>query len=268
MITRLVLESVAPRKCMRSILDSQINLKNINRASAKKVTYCQICSDRKRHQTRNQWIGSVHTCKIKTAQENRELHQVSPTSYSRRSENERRFNEINIQMLSKSLHEQVFPASQSKPELDTGDFKKVKEHLDQHGLWGKDCTVLNDINFRIPKFHGKTISEHFENIANDQISKYLELAKELASSQPPPMPQSWLCQKGWTKYTPDGIAEQVQCPDCDVIVFDVEVCMNESELPVMATAASPSAWYLMFVFSIYDIFDCTKGEFEALYKVT
>lgn len=245
MINRRALELVTSGKCARIILENQINLKRINRASKISIKICQICNDHKRVKSNELGLDSVNN---QNGQDKNQMNHTNQRDCRSRSDNERRFNQINIQMLSKSIHEQVFPANQNVSAIKNEDFAKIRQHLDKHGLWGKDCTVLNDVNFKIPKFHGKNISEHFENIAKDQISKYLELAKELACSQPPPMPKSWLFQKGWTKYAQDGATKQVECPDDDVIVFDVEICMNESELPIMATAASPNAWYFMFVF--------------------
>eukprot|EP00795_Rhopilema_esculentum_P006484 gene6484-11938_t len=157
-------------------------------------------------------------------------------------DNERRFNEINIQMLSKTIHQQIFSDSDSIAGNEEV-FSRIKEHLTAHGLWGKDCTVIDDIKLQLPKFDGKNISEHFENIARNQSQDYMHLAKKIASSQPPPMPQSWLFETGWTKYEKDGSTKKVSCPEDSAFVFDVEVCINENDLPVMATAASEDAWY-------------------------
>ena len=240
MISRRALESVATRKCIKFLTESRsVNLKGM------KIRTCQICNDHSRCLNSKQNFDSLV---YQNEEENHQTDNFTQLNLCRRNINESRFNEINIQMLSKSIHEQVFTTDQNNSDFDSGDFSKVRDHLNEHDLWGKDCTVVNDVNFQMPKFHGKNISEHFENIAKDQISKYLELAKELACSQPPPMPKSWHFQRGWTKYTQDGAAMQIDCPDCDVVVFDVEVCMNESELPIMATAASPNAWYFCLSF--------------------
>ena len=242
MIGRRAFKSGATRKCIKLLSESRNkNLKGM------KLRTCQICNDPTRCLNSKQNFDSPL---YQNEEDDHHTDNFIQLGLSKTNINERRFNEINIQMLSKSIHEQVFPTDQSNSDFDTGDFSKVRDHLHKHDLWGKDCTVVNDVNFEIPKFCGETISEHFENIAKDQIKKYLELAKELAYSQPPLMPKSWLFQRGWTKYTQDGAAVQVDCPDCDVVVFDVEVCMNESELPIMATAASPNAWYLCLSFGV------------------
>lgn len=190
--------------------------------------------------------GEVMTNVIDSNQNDQCSQQVNETDKGRTESSDkkgRRFNQINIQMLSRSIHEQVFLNEPKQSDLKREEFGRVKDHLKVHGLWGKECTILNDVDFEIPDLTGKNISEHFENIANEQIYRYLELAKEIANGQPPPIPNRWLFQAGWTKYSNDGTTEKVCCPEDDAFVFDVEICMNDSELPVMATAASPNAWY-------------------------
>ncbi len=123
------------------------------------------------------------------------------------------------------------------------DFSKVKEHLCQHGLWEKQCTILDDIEIDLPKFLGKNIEEHFENIAIEQAIDYFRLAKKMANAMPPSIPKEWLYQAGWTKYARNGEITHVGHPDANVFVFDVEVCINENDLPVIATAASEDAWF-------------------------
>lgn len=68
-------------------------------------------------------------------------------------------------------------------------------------------------------------------------------------------PVSWSIEPGWTKYpilrSEDGLAQalgpgvSVPYPDKqdDMLVFDVETMVQEGPFPVMATAASPNAWY-------------------------
>eukprot|EP00794_Sanderia_malayensis_P010229 gene10229-11278_t len=158
------------------------------------------------------------------------------------SNEQRRLNEINIQMLSKNLHEQIFNVKQSERDLKI-DLGKIKDHLSQHGLWGKECTILDDIDIELPKFLGKDISEHFENIAKEQSADYFNMAVNMANAKIPPLPREWHFQAGWTKYDVNGEIFSVDCLDADVFVFDVEVCINENELPVIATAVSEHAWY-------------------------
>ena len=43
---------------------------------------------------------------------------------------------------------------------------------------------------------------------------------------------------------------QVETPESDGIVFDVEILVKEGQFPTMATAVSPNAW-LLFVLLIH-----------------
>ena len=73
-----------------------------------------------------------------------------------------------------------------------------------------------------------------------------------ASSHIPPKPEFWHIQSGWTKYyySPDGssYSEHVEAPHHDgkpenMLTFDVETMPSYHPYPIMACAASPSAWY-------------------------
>ncbi|XP_071477444.1 DNA polymerase subunit gamma-1-like [Diadema antillarum] len=165
---------------------------------------------------------------------------------------ELRLNPINIQMLSKHLHDQVFNFKRKKrsarksaqPEADPLEaLQKAKCHLESHRLWGKEGTILPDVKFDLPRLYGHNIDEHFQILANKQSEAYLDLAHEVAECTLPPMPEDWVFQKGWTKYAADGEPIPVPFPDDPGIVFDVECCMVEGNFPTLAVAVSPNAWY-------------------------
>ena len=77
--------------------------------------------------------------------------------------------------------------------------ERTKEHLECHGLWGKEGSILPDVDFTLPRLYGENIDEHFQILANKQSGVYLEMAQELAECSLPPMPQEWVFQQGWTK---------------------------------------------------------------------
>ena len=79
------------------------------------------------------------------------------------------------------------------------------------------------------------------------------MARELASAELPPIPDNWVLDRpGWTKYHADGRTEQVQDLGGERMVsFDVETLYKVSPYPVMATAASPTAWYSWLSPSIF-----------------
>ncbi|XP_077119601.1 DNA polymerase subunit gamma-1 isoform X4 [Ranitomeya variabilis] len=154
---------------------------------------------------------------------------------------QRRTNPLNIQMLSKGLHDQIFKGAQA--DYPEGDIQRSIDHLRSHDLWGQETSTLQDVNLKLPRMYGSNIEEHFRILAQKQSFPYLEAANNLLQCQLPDMPQEWAWQTGWTKYTRDGGKEQVDFPDERALVFDVEVCMSEGQSPTMAVAVSPQHWY-------------------------
>jgi DNA polymerase gamma 1 len=65
----------------------------------------------------------------------------------------------------------------------------IKENLSKHGLWGKDTTVLSDVALNLPELKGKSVTEHFYSIANEQINGYIQLTKLLMSGPIPQKPK-------------------------------------------------------------------------------
>ena len=88
------------------------------------------------------------------------------------------------------------------------------------------------------------MDDHFNIVASEIVKEYLRLADHMANtlSKLPSLPEKWQMTDGWTKYNKDGTYSKVTVPDEDVLIFDVEVCMSIGDIPVLATAASKSAW--------------------------
>ncbi|XP_035668321.1 DNA polymerase subunit gamma-1-like isoform X1 [Branchiostoma floridae] len=151
-----------------------------------------------------------------------------------------RMNPIDIQMLYKPLHDQIF---KQEPTYPTEDVERSVHHLKTHDLWGKETSALPEVDFKLPDLLGSNIDEHFKEIAKQQSKPYLDAAQVIANSRLPTMPREWRWSRGWTKYDATGHVTTVDYPDEEAIVFDVEVCMSEGDFPTLATAASPNAWY-------------------------
>ncbi|XP_069840767.1 DNA polymerase subunit gamma-1 [Dendropsophus ebraccatus] len=154
---------------------------------------------------------------------------------------QRRMNPLNIQMLSKGLHQQIFKGAQAPYSEE--DIEKSIDHLRGHELWGQETSTLQDVDIKLPKMYGSNIEEHFQILAQKQSFPYLKAANELLQCKLPDMPQEWAWQAGWTKYTREGGRQLVDFPDEQALVFDVEVCMSEGHCPTMAVAVSPQYWY-------------------------
>ncbi|NXF84642.1 DPOG1 polymerase, partial [Eubucco bourcierii] len=154
---------------------------------------------------------------------------------------QRRMNPLNIQMLSKTLHEQIFRGAQV--HYSAAEIQKSMKHLQQHDLWGKETSTLPDVDLQLPRMYGDNIDEHFRLLAQKQSLPYLEAANELLQCELPSMPTQWAWQLGWTCYGPDGQAEAVDFPAERAMVFDVEMCVADGHCPTLAVAVSPHAWY-------------------------
>ncbi|XP_013141106.1 PREDICTED: DNA polymerase subunit gamma-1, mitochondrial [Papilio polytes] len=155
--------------------------------------------------------------------------------------NEFRVNEVNIQMVSKNIYEQLF--KQTSEAVDPNLIEKCQENLLKHGINYKDYTSLPDVKLKLPKLEGNDIEEHFYNIGEKQCAPYRTLLNKLAVSKLPPLPKKWSRTKGWCKYTGTGPPEPVPYPPDDAVIFDVEVLMSAGKRPTLACAASSEAWY-------------------------
>ena len=120
---------------------------------------------------------------------------------------ERRFNQINIQMLSDTLHRQIFrrttdQKTKDKPHqgVDQQTLDKIWKHLSQHQLADKQTSVQQDVTFQLPELYGSNIDQHFRYIAEQQIAGYKQLIDRLIHSTLPPKPSTWNYQSGWTQY--------------------------------------------------------------------
>uniref|UniRef100_A0AAQ4RPI1 DNA polymerase subunit gamma-1 n=1 Tax=Gasterosteus aculeatus aculeatus TaxID=481459 RepID=A0AAQ4RPI1_GASAC len=99
---------------------------------------------------------------------------------------ETRLNPLQIQMLSRNLHDQIFRGLQ--PEYIEDD----------------EISLLPEVELKLPQMHGKDIDEHFRILAQKQSLPYLEAATTLQLADLPPMPRKWHWEVGWTRYRPDG----------------------------------------------------------------
>lgn len=153
---------------------------------------------------------------------------------------ETRFNPLNIQMLSRGLHEQIFRGLQ--PEYQKENVERGIRHLQKHQLWGRHTPPVPDVHLKLPRMYGGNIDEHFRVLAQKQSLPYLEAARRLQQAPLPPMPREWSWQVGWTRYGADGEGLKVGFPDEDALVFDVEVCVTEGQCPTLAVAVSPTNW--------------------------
>lgn len=170
----------------------------------------------------------------------RSLYSTKPHSLQGEVSTETRLNPLNIQMLSRNLHDQIFGVLE--PEYKEHDVERSIRHLQKHQLWGKETSLLPEVELKLPQMYGKNIDEHFRILAQKQSLPYLEAATKLQLAELPPMPQEWSWEVGWTRYGPNGESQKVDFPEESALVFDVEVCITEGQCPTLAVAVSPTNW--------------------------
>ncbi|KAJ3172746.1 DNA-directed DNA polymerase gamma mip1 [Geranomyces variabilis] len=158
-----------------------------------------------------------------------------------------RKNAVGIQMISKRLHEQLFPKGCSGPRREQEAL--AKDHLKKWELFGKALDPLPDTATDLPKLTADNILDHFEVLGREQSQWVTDKSREMAECDLPPLPTNWKVGKsaeGWTRYDTRQASckpERVGAPAGDVLIFDTEVMYKISPYPVMAIAASKDHWY-------------------------
>ncbi|XP_064484440.1 DNA polymerase subunit gamma-1-like [Ornithodoros turicata] len=167
---------------------------------------------------------------------------AADTTFATKAQSDQfRISPIGIQLLSLDLHKQVFGESTSSP--DPKSVERSIDHLQDQGLWGHKTSVVPDVSFQLPKLLGSNLDEHFTKLGERYACDYRVSAEKLADSQLPPLPRQWVFARGWTKYGKDSEPIKVESPQDVGLVFDVEVCVREGNLPTLAAAASDDSWY-------------------------
>ena len=172
----------------------------------------------------------------------------------RKCDTNNRFNPLGIQMISSSLRQKLFGSNEKTIDYDKQKLNEIKKHLKFHGLNTEvieSDSILNDFNIEkyLPKLFSNDLSKHFELLGERLSEKYKRLAFDLIQSQSPEPPKQWVFSEGWTRYSHDSngqlVSQKVDFPLENDLVFDVEICMKDSDgrKPTLATAVSSKAWY-------------------------
>jgi hypothetical protein len=114
----------------------------------------------------------------------------------------RRTNPLGIQMLSSTLHQQLF-SSTNEPTYSSATIDKAKMHLKRFDLGSNDSEILDDIAFQLPTLEKRNLNEHFESIARQQSQAYVQLVNRIVQAKIPVQPRTWQYAKGWTKLVID-----------------------------------------------------------------
>ncbi|KAJ7583649.1 gamma DNA-directed DNA polymerase [Mycena floridula] len=161
-------------------------------------------------------------------------------------------NAAGVQLLSRSLHNQVFKNCSFPTPPQT--FTNIAlQHLKENDLQPSQSSTLPSTEFTLPQLQGSNLLEHFHRIGSASSEPYFSLARTFASTEIPPQPESWdIVSPGWTKYIyeSDGSSytEPVPYPMHDgqpeqILSFDIETMPKYHLFPIMACAVTPNGWY-------------------------
>lgn len=159
-------------------------------------------------------------------------------------------NPVGIQYLSRNLHKQLFTGKVPRhdkdpitPEERAGLVDLSKHFLKSNHLLGKKTTISTPVSFELPKLQGDSLDEHFQKLGHFASEPYKSMC-QAKFTKIVERPTKWIRQKGWMRYEPGKIPEQVPWPLEDTLVFDVETLYKISPYPTLAVALSDRAWYL------------------------
>ena len=174
-------------------------------------------------------------------------------------------NPVGVALLPDKLNKKLFGCAANANEIQEDVIDKIQDEIKQKlGIEKLQKSVNSDEklmkcfeHLSLPRLYGKNLEEHFLAICNQHYGKYYKILNEFSGELLPkkPLETEWKRQPGWTKYEANGKTKSVPFPDDDVLVFDVEVCVPDGPRPVLACAASATAWYFkLFIHLFFYIF--------------
>ncbi|CAI2173501.1 18933_t:CDS:2 [Funneliformis geosporum] len=157
---------------------------------------------------------------------------------------QRVINEAGVDMLPDWLYSQVFNRT-ARPIPRKNLVKISMEHLKKQEHYNKKTDNIPTISqFELPKLCGKTISEHFWRIGEEQARPIRDLAMRLISTDLSAMPSktNWMLSPGWTRYEEGKLPKAVDYPSETILCFNSKT-FDDYKYPLIACAASSTAWY-------------------------
>jgi len=139
-------------------------------------------------------------------------------------------------MLSANLYNQLF---NDHRRVDDNGIRVALKELAKFDL-PSTLHKMPDVELQLPPLEGNVV-DHFYKIGKQQSEPYSVLMDEFLKRTIPEMPNEWVFKEGWTRYGKE--IESCDYPKESVMIFDVEVCCKEGDLPTLATAVTSEAWY-------------------------
>eukprot|EP00088_Acartia_fossae_P013148 TRINITY_DN1683_c0_g1_i7.p1 TRINITY_DN1683_c0_g1~~TRINITY_DN1683_c0_g1_i7.p1 ORF type:complete len:1146 (-),score=216.92 TRINITY_DN1683_c0_g1_i7:47-3484(-) len=153
-------------------------------------------------------------------------------------------NQFGVDLLPEEYNNILFKDIKTTPVASSVIDSSLSD-LEKFGLTDADSAHVKvpELTNLLPPLKGKNVLEHFDNIAKDQISPYIDILNPLLELQPAELPTDFRLEAGWVRYGFDGSIQKVDYPTESALVFDVEVSVLTDQRAVMAGCLSDKAWY-------------------------
>ncbi len=179
-----------------------------------------------------------------------------------------RQNQLGYDMIPLEIRDQVF--GELPLEGVDSSLQYNISNLESFGfkLPPKESGVSFPESMALPPLKAKTIQEHFEVIAREQLDGVTELAQEYTRKPLPPMPPltKYQLNSGWTRYSVTEGGEwsvnPVPYPLEKVFTFDTETFVTKGSYPIIGTAVSSEACYIWLAKEFIDP-STPEGEWDS-----
>ena len=130
------------------------------------------------------------------------------------------FNQFGVDLLPEEYNNILFKDVRTKPVASSVLDSSLSD-LEKFGLTDANSAQVKvpELANLLPPLKGNNVLEHFEKVAKDQISPYMDILNPLLVVQPAELPTDFHIEAGWVRYGFDGSIQKVDYPTGLIIFF-------------------------------------------------
>lgn len=160
--------------------------------------------------------------------------------------------------MSDDLHEKIFGAQKPK-EMSRQTLQKAESLLKEFNITTPvDYPAgLYDGPLPLPDLKARSLNNHFNKIAQEQVGRYKILGNKFSQCELPPLPpaEQFRFEAGWTRYElveGEWQITKVEFPQEEAFTFDTETYVHGGSFPIIGTALSEKAAYVWLAAELID----------------
>jgi DNA polymerase gamma 1 len=169
-----------------------------------------------------------------------------------------RLTELGYPILSNNLSERIF-GKQGSPAMSRLSKQRAENLLKEFDIQTPvDYPEhLYDGPLPLPDLQGDTLTEHFEQVAKEQVGQYKKWGDAFAKCKLPELPpiSEFVFKPGWHRYElvkNKWKITKVPYPQEDAFTFDTETYVHGGAFPIIGTALSEKAAYVWLAAELID----------------